>query len=96
VLIPVDSSKADLRSFLFCTTIRAICALVYLTFGVLCFDRFTSKAFLSTKNPLVTTAIPQPNNNQSDYSQPTPVYPQGNENEDLDYSVEDSRGDDMT
>jgi len=51
---------------------------------------------LSTKNPLVTTAIPQPNNNQSDYSQPTPVYPQGNENEDLDYSVEDSRGDDMT
>jgi hypothetical protein len=39
-----------------------MCAFFYFTFGILCFDRFTSKAFLSQKNPLVTTAIPQANN----------------------------------
>lgn len=47
-----------------------MCAFVYFCFGILCFDRFTSKAFLSTKNPLVTTAIPQPNNGGT----ATPVY----------------------
>eukprot|EP00978_Attheya_sp_CCMP212_P005723 scaffold12832_cov50-Attheya_sp.AAC.4 len=40
--------------------ILAICALVYVCLGILCFDRFTSKAFLSQKDPVVTTAIPQP------------------------------------
>eukprot|EP00339_Tiarina_fusa_P006273 CAMPEP_0117076322 /NCGR_PEP_ID=MMETSP0472-20121206/53796_1 /TAXON_ID=693140 ORGANISM="Tiarina fusus, Strain LIS" /NCGR_SAMPLE_ID=MMETSP0472 /ASSEMBLY_ACC=CAM_ASM_000603 /LENGTH=270 /DNA_ID=CAMNT_0004802163 /DNA_START=109 /DNA_END=922 /DNA_ORIENTATION=- len=40
--------------------ILGLCAITYFTFGVLCLDRFTSKAFLSSKDPLVTTAIPQP------------------------------------
>ena len=26
--------------------------------GLLCFDRFTARAFLSTKDPRVTTALP--------------------------------------
>jgi len=37
-----------------------VCAVIYLVFGLFCFDRFTSRAFLSNKDPLVTTAIPQP------------------------------------
>lgn len=37
------------------------CALTYFVLGVMCFDRFTSRAFLSDKDPLVVTAIPQPN-----------------------------------
>lgn len=36
------------------------CALTYLVCGILCFDRFTALAFLSTKDPRVTTAIPSP------------------------------------
>jgi len=36
------------------------CAISYFVSGVLCFDRFTSKAYLSSNDPLVTTAIPQP------------------------------------
>lgn len=35
------------------------CAISYFVFGVLCFDRFTSKAYVSSNDPLVTTAIPQ-------------------------------------
>jgi len=34
--------------------------MVYLIFGLLCLDRFTSQAFLSTEDPLVSTAIPAP------------------------------------
>lgn len=37
---------------------RAGCAIVYLVLGLMCFDRFTSKAFLSTHDPVATTAIP--------------------------------------
>eukprot|EP00980_Cylindrotheca_fusiformis_P011250 scaffold2585_cov135-Cylindrotheca_fusiformis.AAC.2 len=36
------------------------CGFVYLVFGLLLIDRFTSETFLSTENPLVTTAIPSP------------------------------------
>lgn len=36
-----------------------VCAISYFVSGVLCFDRFMSKAYLSSNNPLVTTAIPQ-------------------------------------
>jgi len=36
------------------------CAITYFVSGVLCLDRFTSKAYLSSNDPLVTTAIPQP------------------------------------
>jgi len=36
----------------------AICACTYFVLGVLCFDRFTAKAFLSDSDPLVSTAIP--------------------------------------
>jgi len=38
----------------------AICAAVYFILGLLCFDRFTSRAFLSSSDPRVSTAIPQP------------------------------------
>mmetsp|Transcript_19564 Transcript_19564/g.48725 ORF Transcript_19564/g.48725 Transcript_19564/m.48725 type:complete len:261 (+) Transcript_19564:104-886(+) len=37
-----------------------VCAIAYFISGVLCFDRFTSKAYLSSNDPLVSTAIPQP------------------------------------
>lgn len=36
------------------------CAIAYFLSGALCLDRFTSKAYLSSNDPLVTTAIPQP------------------------------------
>lgn len=39
----------------------AACSLVYLVLGLLCFDRFTSRAFLSHKDPIASTAIPQGN-----------------------------------
>lgn len=38
--------------------VLACCALGYAFCGLLCLDRFTARAFLSTKDPLVTTAIP--------------------------------------
>lgn len=38
---------------------RCFCALGYLICGFLCFDRFTARAFLSDKDPRLTTAIPQ-------------------------------------
>jgi hypothetical protein len=53
---------------------RGICGFTYLLFGLLCIDKFTAKAFLTTEDPLVTTAIPMakgikatdaPNNNHS-------------------------------
>mmetsp|Transcript_2851 Transcript_2851/g.7832 ORF Transcript_2851/g.7832 Transcript_2851/m.7832 type:complete len:253 (-) Transcript_2851:132-890(-) len=36
-----------------------VCAISYFVSGVFCVDRFTSKAYVSSNNPLVTTAIPQ-------------------------------------
>lgn len=36
----------------------ACCGFVYIILGLLCCDRFTSKAFLSSNDPLVSTAIP--------------------------------------
>lgn len=40
---------------------RACCALGYLVCGLLCFDRFRAKAFLTTRDPRITTAIPPAN-----------------------------------
>lgn len=40
--------------------ILGLCAITYFIFGCLCLDRFTSKAFLSVNDPLVSTAIPRP------------------------------------
>ena len=40
--------------------ILALCAITYFVLGLLCFDRFTSRAFLSNRDPVVSTAIPQP------------------------------------
>mmetsp|Transcript_33112 Transcript_33112/g.37077 ORF Transcript_33112/g.37077 Transcript_33112/m.37077 type:complete len:265 (+) Transcript_33112:103-897(+) len=40
--------------------ILGTCAIAYFVAGLLCLDRFTSKAYLSSNDPLVTTAIPQP------------------------------------
>jgi len=37
---------------------RSVCALGYLFCGFICLDRFTTRAFLATKDPRVTTAIP--------------------------------------
>lgn len=45
---------------LFAISCRGVCAITYFVFGLLCLDRFTSKAYLSSKDPLVSTAIPQP------------------------------------
>ncbi|KAL7550490.1 hypothetical protein ACHAWF_013711 [Thalassiosira exigua] len=38
--------------------VLACCSFAYLLFGLLCFDRFTSRAFLSTQDPVSATAIP--------------------------------------
>jgi len=38
--------------------VLACCSFTYLLFGLLCFDRFTSRAFLSTQDPVSSTAIP--------------------------------------
>lgn len=48
--------------FFFCSAVflvsfSGICAAGYLFCGLLCFDRFTARAFLSNKDPRVTTAI---------------------------------------
>lgn len=45
------------------------CAIAYFLSGVLCLDRFTSKAYLSSNDPLVTTAIPQPTSVQLQHHQ---------------------------
>lgn len=42
----------------FTSLVLAICALAYFICGLLCFDRFTARAFLSVSDPRVTTAIP--------------------------------------
>lgn len=47
-----------LTHIFFCGMYRAGCAIVYLILGLMCFDRFTSKAFLSTHDPVASTAIP--------------------------------------
>jgi len=38
--------------------VLACCSFAYLLFGLLCFDRFTSRAFLSTADPVASTSIP--------------------------------------
>lgn len=48
------------------SSVLAICSFFYLLFGLLCFDRFTSRAFLSTQDPVASTAIPS----QKDYQSP--------------------------
>lgn len=74
---------------------RGLCAVAYFVFGLLCFDRFTSRAFLSTKNPLVTTAIPQPNGSHVNM-QPMPVYHEGSHPDASTTYSEDASGlDDM-
>mmetsp|Transcript_38992 Transcript_38992/g.81976 ORF Transcript_38992/g.81976 Transcript_38992/m.81976 type:complete len:280 (-) Transcript_38992:444-1283(-) len=40
------------------SSVLACCSFAYLLFGLLCFDRFTSRAFLSTQDPVASTAIP--------------------------------------
>lgn len=75
--------------------VLGLCAVAYFVFGLLCFDRFTSKAFLSTKNPLVTTAIPQPNGAHVN-TQPVPVYREGNHQGTSTAYSEDDSGDEMT
>jgi len=47
--------------------ILGLCGIAYFFAGLLCLDRFTSKAYLSSNDPIVTTAIPP---------QPTSVQPQ--------------------
>ncbi|VEU43546.1 unnamed protein product [Pseudo-nitzschia multistriata] len=46
-----------------------VCAIAYFVSGVLCLDRFTSKAYLSSNDPLVTTAIPPPTTVQNQEEQ---------------------------
>jgi len=47
--------------------LRACCSFAYLLFGLLCFDRFTSRAFLSTQDPVASTAIPSGGDRNSKY-----------------------------
>ncbi|KAL3772362.1 hypothetical protein ACHAW5_010364 [Stephanodiscus triporus] len=42
--------------------VLACCSFAYLVFGLLCLDRFTSRAFLSTQDPVASTAIPSAKN----------------------------------
>lgn len=44
------------------SSVLACCSFAYLLFGLLCFDRFTSRAFLSTQDPVASTAIPSSSN----------------------------------
>jgi hypothetical protein len=44
----------------FSLSCSGLCAITYFVFGCLCLDRFTSRAFLSTNDPVVSTAIPRP------------------------------------
>mmetsp|Transcript_18024 Transcript_18024/g.43307 ORF Transcript_18024/g.43307 Transcript_18024/m.43307 type:complete len:276 (-) Transcript_18024:395-1222(-) len=44
------------------SSVLACCSFAYLLFGLLCFDRFTSRAFLSTQDPVASTAIPSGSN----------------------------------
>jgi len=41
-----------------CSIMLACCSFFYAIFGLLCLDRFTSRAFLSTQDPAASTAIP--------------------------------------
>lgn len=53
------------------SSVLACCSFAYLLFGLLCFDRFTSRAFLSTQDPVASTAIP--GGGASDYNAPAAV-----------------------
>lgn len=41
-----------------CSLMLACCSFFYALFGLLCLDRFTSRAFLSTQDPVASTSIP--------------------------------------
>mmetsp|Transcript_24645 Transcript_24645/g.40653 ORF Transcript_24645/g.40653 Transcript_24645/m.40653 type:complete len:249 (+) Transcript_24645:194-940(+) len=41
-----------------CSMMLACCSFFYAIFGLLCLDRFTSRAFLSTQDPVKNTQIP--------------------------------------
>lgn len=43
--------------------VLAFCAVTYLLLGMMCCDRFTSRAFLSSTDPVASTAIPETSNN---------------------------------
>eukprot|EP00934_Nitzschia_sp_Nitz4_P006207 Nitzschia sp. Nitz4//scaffold112_size70979//13341//14233//NITZ4_005894-RA/size70979-augustus-gene-0.79-mRNA-1//1//CDS//3329533241//6197//frame0 len=54
--------------------ILGLCAVCYFVFGCLCFDRFTSKAFLSTNDPVASTAIAPPSTVQTEKRDATGPY----------------------
>ncbi|KAL7434550.1 hypothetical protein ACHAXM_004137 [Skeletonema potamos] len=41
-----------------CSIMLAFCSFFYAIFGLMCLDRFTSRAFLSTQDPVKSTSIP--------------------------------------
>jgi len=45
--------------------ILGVCALTYFVMGLLCFDRLTSEAFISNRDPVRSTAIPPLNSPQA-------------------------------
>ena len=51
------------------SSVLACCSFAYLLFGLLCFDRFTSRAFLGTQDPVGSTAIPS--SGQDKYEAPS-------------------------
>jgi hypothetical protein len=58
-LTPILPAFFPFSSF-FASCARALCAAGYLFCGLLCLDRFTTRAFLATKDPRITTAIGNP------------------------------------
>jgi hypothetical protein len=53
------------------SSVLACCSFAYLLFGLLCFDRFTSRAFLSTQDPVASTAIPSSGGGGNKYDAPS-------------------------
>jgi len=51
-------SHVFLTGIVFLLFSSGACAITYFIFGCMCLDRFTARAFMSTKDPLISTAIP--------------------------------------
>mmetsp|Transcript_19412 Transcript_19412/g.44221 ORF Transcript_19412/g.44221 Transcript_19412/m.44221 type:complete len:234 (-) Transcript_19412:223-924(-) len=56
---PNDDQKSVIVFQFVTSFVILICALVYFILGLLCCDRFTSRLFLQSKDPTVSTAIPR-------------------------------------
>lgn len=69
---PLFTVNLCFRFFFLAHEIRGCCAMTYLFCGILCFDRFTALAFISTKDPRITTAVPATKQSTSSIGEGTP------------------------